>query len=49
MKNVIDINTTQTLARFAEAFEVYQREYNRKSESEIKEEKAKFEHCLQLV
>ena len=49
MKNVIDINTTRTLARFAEAFEVYQREYNRKSESEIKEEKAKFEHCLQLV
>lgn len=49
MKNVIDINTTRTLARFAEAFEVYQREYLCKSESEINEEKAKFEHCLELV
>ena len=34
---------------FLEAFEVYLREYNRKSEREIKEEKAKLEHCLQLV
>ena len=50
MKNMaLNLNTTCTIARFAEAFEVYQREYNRKSESEIKEEKAKFNHCLELV
>ena len=46
---VLDINQTSQIARFAKAFEVYQREYNRKSESEIKEEKAKFNHCLELV
>ena len=49
MKQIMNLDTTLTIARFAEAFEVYQREYNRKSESEIREEKAKFEHCLELV
>lgn len=50
MKNVaLNLGSTMTIARFAEAFEVYQREYNRKSESEIQEEKAKFNHCLGLT
>ena len=48
-RTILDLNQTSQIARFAEAFEVYQREYLCKSESEIREEKAKFEHCLEFV
>lgn len=48
-RTIFNINQLSSATIFAQAFEVYQREYLCKSESEIKEEQAKFEHCIQLV